>query len=919
MRGGVFVKIWAVLVVYVLGLALVMTLAHADNYRYGTGPSTVTPTTPITVQNDVGGTILNSLAVVTGAGKVQSPGLSTADKILGIVTAGAGTSGSATLYQQGVTNCNFDGATTAGDYVTISTVVAGDCTDAGTVRPHSQTIGFVLSTNGSAGLYAVNVQIGGGVLGGGAYYADSFTGTDDCVRTNAAITTAIAAGGGTVFTPGYPGKVAVCTTPIAITHAGTIAPVSLVINELLRWTSAAPTTSFITDTNPSPPPGSPNDTIQCATSPQSYSVTNGVAPVTGFDYEPTGGSTPVIEFGVHAGTQGFINLAVLGCGFMGNSHATSGIVVAGNTLTTSRFIGNGGWAVSSGNAPSGTFIATDATAGAGAWDQNIFSRNFTQNWNGGLLFINAFGAGGGGSDNITSNFCVGQVSSYCYHVGGLFDPVIENNQDFGGTLASSEGEFEIFNSSGVTFNSNHVDSVSPAAAATGTMQLYLFADSTVAIGSNTLNGNTTAGANRSQMPAYGVYIDPTTSGVEISPGLQCLNTATDCIHNLGKHISYAGIVSTANDANTTAGMEWKSPALIGIASITDYEAFDTGNAFGNLNEFGGYGIFDGLTAWAVNHQSTLFGAGGVRSFLCAFRTTTTLGGIIAFWSPTAYVDGANGNTQSTIYMTTDGKVHLSYNSTGVVLNSTAAYNDGATHLLAVTLENGGGTPGAVLYVDGASVASSVTSVTDTFGKYLIVGNGNGAQLLGISSLNAWQAFVDYIADWEGTLLSAGQIAGITQTIPETTVPTGGGTVAALTPTYYWPFDADTISQVASGQSFLGTVTTQQLTANQLACTVATPTYGTTVTPNMWNGCIQAITVTNGTAWTLANPLNPVAGGLWQLINFNNSGGAEGAITLGANYHADGSWIAPANGKRRICWVTNVTTTLALINACSADE
>jgi len=57
-----------------------------------------------------------------------------------------------------VTNCVFDGATTAGDYVQISSTVAGNCHDAGAAYPAGgQVLGRVLSTNASGGTYATHL------------------------------------------------------------------------------------------------------------------------------------------------------------------------------------------------------------------------------------------------------------------------------------------------------------------------------------------------------------------------------------------------------------------------------------------------------------------------------------------------------------------------------------------------------------------------------------------------------------------------------------------------------------------------------------------------------------------------------------------------------------------------------------------
>src|SRR5205807_8269442 len=69
--------------------------------------------------------------------------------IVGVVVGGAGTTGNAQIGVAGVASCVFDNATTAGDYVSISSTTAGDCHDAGSTRPTSaQILGLVLSTNG---------------------------------------------------------------------------------------------------------------------------------------------------------------------------------------------------------------------------------------------------------------------------------------------------------------------------------------------------------------------------------------------------------------------------------------------------------------------------------------------------------------------------------------------------------------------------------------------------------------------------------------------------------------------------------------------------------------------------------------------------------------------------------------------------
>jgi hypothetical protein len=106
------------------------------------------------------GTIAGSLVKLTGAPSLGVvPAVTDTGGVIGICITGCGAAGVATVQQSGNSiNCNFDNATTAGDYITISTTTAGDCHDNGSVYPNSgQVIGRVLSTNGVAGLYTINL------------------------------------------------------------------------------------------------------------------------------------------------------------------------------------------------------------------------------------------------------------------------------------------------------------------------------------------------------------------------------------------------------------------------------------------------------------------------------------------------------------------------------------------------------------------------------------------------------------------------------------------------------------------------------------------------------------------------------------------------------------------------------------------
>lgn len=106
------------------------------------------------------GTTVNTLTTLTGAPStavIVTAGAT--GGVVGITTAGAGTSGTATITTAGKIPCVFDGATTANDYVQISSGTNGDCHDTGaaTYPTSGQVLGRVLSTNGSGGTYTLDL------------------------------------------------------------------------------------------------------------------------------------------------------------------------------------------------------------------------------------------------------------------------------------------------------------------------------------------------------------------------------------------------------------------------------------------------------------------------------------------------------------------------------------------------------------------------------------------------------------------------------------------------------------------------------------------------------------------------------------------------------------------------------------------
>ncbi len=118
-----------------------------------------TGTTMLIANAGVTGTTLNKFAKLTGAPStavISSNG--DTENAIGIVTAGAGTTGMATITIMGQVSCVFDGATTANDYVTIA-ATGGGCHSAGATYPTGTTVyGKVFSTNGGAGTYVMELM-----------------------------------------------------------------------------------------------------------------------------------------------------------------------------------------------------------------------------------------------------------------------------------------------------------------------------------------------------------------------------------------------------------------------------------------------------------------------------------------------------------------------------------------------------------------------------------------------------------------------------------------------------------------------------------------------------------------------------------------------------------------------------------------
>lgn len=77
------------------------------------------------------------------------------------------------------------------------------------------------------------------------------------------------------------------------------------------------------------------------------------------------------------------------------------------------------------------------------------------------------------------------------------------------------------------------------------------------------------------------------------------------------------------------------------------------------------------------------------------------------------------------------------------------------------------------------------------------------------------------------------------------------------------------------------------------------TYGATVNIDASRSEEFILSVTNGVAFTIANPTNLPHGRRMAIAVLNSSGGVMGAVTFGTMYRLSGAFVAPANGQLRI--------------------
>ena len=146
---------------FVLALAFALLCSSAPAFAQDSTQTARRVVVGVTNEG-VTGTTANRLAKLTGApSKAIIVATTDTEGTIGVVVSNGATSGLATIQTAGLVNCDFDAATVAGDYVSISSTTAGKCHDAGATRPTTgQIIGRALSTNGASGTYQLVLASG---------------------------------------------------------------------------------------------------------------------------------------------------------------------------------------------------------------------------------------------------------------------------------------------------------------------------------------------------------------------------------------------------------------------------------------------------------------------------------------------------------------------------------------------------------------------------------------------------------------------------------------------------------------------------------------------------------------------------------------------------------------------------------------
>lgn len=249
---------------------------------------------------------------------------------------------------------------------------------------------------------------------------------------------------------------------------------------------------------------------------------------------------------------------------------------------------------------------------------------------------------------------------------------------------------------------------------------------------------------------------------------------------------------------------------------------------GAAGPLGGTAItLTGAAGSAINGATSAVSA-QTQSQSIWFKTTTS--GVLMSRTNLATDGGTATDFDHMLWIDATGHLvyGVAYGTTPTRSEATSAgtYNDGTWHLVVATVSSAG----AVLYVDGAQVASYASALSvQSYTGYWHLGYGYTTGWTNPPSNTYFTGSLAHAAVY-GATLSTAQVASL---YTVTTSATEGYAVLSLTPTAYWPlYDAVTSPACASVEVTIGAVrgsTTSCVEPYLAATACATP--GTTVEAN----------------------------------------------------------------------------------------
>jgi hypothetical protein len=308
-----------------------------------------------------------------------------------------------------------------------------------------------------------------------------------------------------------------------------------------------------------------------------------------------------------------------------------------------------------------------------------------------------------------------------------------------------------------------------------------------------------------------------------------------------------------------------------------------------LTKFGTANV-TGNIARLANSPLVQFGGGGIVSNVII--SSNNLSGTFGVGS--AAIEGAGASVQYSAFV---GNSLSGTDGTGSTVNSTPILltNGGNVQLTVIGNENFGftnavnatGTSVHVEYVD-------LNNQQSVAGMKTFTGNGTnpGVTSIGGSGGAPGATFTGTGGNAGATATGQGSGAGFSGTGGGTAGAHGvdgtggasGGRGVVGTGTGGWEGVVGVGNLTAAGGSFVGTSTGPAVqTSGSVVDTRIVLTYSATIATNASLGNVFSITVTNGTAFTISSPTNPLTGQRLAYIIRNTSGGAHGLITWGAAF------------------------------------